>query len=229
MKIISTLASALAPFILILAPHGVHSHSAQVRHCITSANKLRIFLEQWHDNSGVGSGSFRFNVNTVQIDKTAISQVQGVSDTTQLPGCKTECTTLASECTNEDIIFFSETPAGTHNDWVWFDFDITDTVELVDGNGYILIENYYWSTTCESLFPVTITAADSDCGCACEELGHQCCIPGSPTQYEECVNDADLSLVAITKDTASGTKCCVHTEDPLRIIQQHLAFDCPTE
>ena len=64
-------------------------------------------------------------------------------------------------------------------------------------------------------------------GCPCEKLGHQCCITGIEDQYEVCVNVADLSLTPITKDTAPGTKCCVHPADPLRIIQQHSAMNCP--
>jgi len=222
MKITFTLANALASLILISAPHGAQSHSVAARHCITSANKLRIFLEHWHDASGVGSGTFKFNVNTVPADMTAIGAVRGVSDTTKLPGCTTECTTLASECTG-----LTGPPgqlggsAGTHHDWVWFDFAITDTVELLQGNNYYLVEG------CNSLYPVTITAANSDCGCACTELGQQCCIPHSPSQYEECVYAADLSLTPIVRPTAGGTKCCVHPSDPDRIILQHTSFSCP--
>lgn len=226
----SVLASMLAPFLMMLAPHGANSHAVEVVSCVTSENKLRIFVEHWHDwLSSLSDASFNFSVNgSSPQTMNPIGRVTSVSDTSQLPGCVSECTTLGSTCagqTNCGSYGYYGSDCEGYDDWVWFDFEATDTVELVSSGGATL------NPGCDGLYPVTISAATGTCatGCSCDELGQQCCIDGSPSEYEVCVNDADLNLVTITKETAPGTKCCVHTEDPLRIVQQHAFFNCPSE
>ena len=221
MKISQTLVSLFAPVLVFLCPQGAQSHSVQVRHCITTSNTLRIFVEHWHTTSGPTTGQMRLTVNggPDQIIN-GNGTIQGESDPDKLIGCKTECSTTDSGCQLGGI-----NQAGAHEDWVYFDFPVTDVVTLKGGTNFYLENGCIGNTT--AVYPVTVSAANDDCGCPCDELGHQCCITGTEDQYEVCVNAADLSLTAITKDTATGTKCCVHPADPLRIIQQHSAMNCP--
>lgn len=224
----SVLASMLAPFLMMLAPHGANSHAVEVVSCVTSENKLRIFVEHWHDWLSSPSGaSFDFSVNGSSPQRmSAIGRVTSVSDASQLPGCVSECTTLGSTCAGQTDCGYYGSDCEGYDDWVWFDFEATDTVELVSSGGGTL------NPGCDGLYPVTISAATGTCatGCSCDELGQQCCIDGSPSEYEVCVrNDAEdiNNLVTITKQTAPGTKCCVHTETPKRIVLQHAALPCP--
>ena len=181
---------------------------------------LRIFVEHWHNSAGPTTGQMKLSVNggPDQII-TGGGTIQGKSDSDKLIGCKNECSTTDLGCKNGD-----DSKAGAHEDWVYFDFAVTDVVTLKGGTNFYL-RNGCAGTT--DLYPVIVSIANDDYGCPCDELGHQCYIAGIEDQYEVCVNAADLSLTAIMKDTAPGTKCCVLPADPLRIIQQRSAMNCP--
>ena len=236
MKIFAPLQVLTAFLASCLLPTVVQSHGVQVRHCITPSNKLRIFVEHWHGaltKISDASGMKWKKDGGPEYDIYPDGYVNGV-DADNLPGCKSACSTFASGCTRKSSSKSSKSSKGgsnkganENNNWVYYDVPIGSEYTLIDGLNFMQEHCLNFSGFTGSVYPVTISAEDSDCGCGeCTELGQQCCSPIS-TQYEECVYAADESLTAITRDTAGGTKCCTHPEDPLRIILQHHDFACP--
>ena len=135
-----------------------NGHTVEVRHCLTTEGKLRIFLEHWHNDIietvaaagtiDVAIEELNYSQTVVDLAPTGIINNINLNNGENLPGCVGNGTpVLSSICTEETA----------EHDWVYFDFDfsceIPSSYTILKGNTDILQKG------CKELLPVTIVPA----------------------------------------------------------------------
>lgn len=110
--------------LLSIAPE-VQSHAVEVRHCITNQDKLRIFVEHWHEDltSTAKPGWVEVRNDSNQVVSRLYPQglINNEPDDTQLAS-KGDC---ASTTTILDKTVCKPSQSGSfgYDDWVYYDFD----------------------------------------------------------------------------------------------------------
>lgn len=144
---------ALASLLFALAPAVVESHGTEVRYCITTALKLRIFIEHWHNDLSVnteagqmtltGSGGYSDTIYPTGIFNNVYPQ------DVYKEGCREPEAPVVQTCTSY------YTNGKSQNDWAYFDFEMTCgqqvSYTLLSGTTYVLMEG------CDNLYPATIS------------------------------------------------------------------------
>jgi len=135
----------------LLAP-TVKSHATEVRHCITNAGKLRIFVAHWHgDLTSVASGGTMtiqdLNNQGSSITRNADGLINNVSNTQiHVPGeCVDGKTIPDSKCSNLQ---------SSYSDWVYYDFDTSCTLQV--NYRIVMGNNIGLQQACTNLLPVDI-------------------------------------------------------------------------
>ena len=144
-----------------------NGHTVEIRHCLTTEGKLRVFLEHWHNDfieTPAEAGTVEVAIEELNsgysvqnILPTGIVNNIDVNNGENLPGCVGNGTPkLTSICTDQIAL----------NDWAYFDFtfscEIPSSHTFVKGNTDILQRG------CTEVMPVTIIPSLDYC-------------PGSPS------------------------------------------------
>lgn len=140
---------ALASLLFALAPAAVESHGTEVRWCITTEIKLRIFVEHWHNAL----------TSANQAGQMTLQDTDGFGDTIypdsfinniaaadlHTYGCREPQTVQASKCTEQ----------AAQNDWVYFDFEMTCDEQVT----YTLQQGMtvYLEEGCANLYPAVVS------------------------------------------------------------------------
>ena len=140
----------------------VQAHGVEVRHCLTTEGKLRIFVEHWHNDfiesiAEAGTADFAIEQLNVINEVDAIAPTGIINDVNVyngdlLPGCVgTGNPPIDSFCVNQTAYY----------DWAYFDFtfscEVPSSYTILKGNSNILERG------CKEVYPVTVIPALSYC------------------------------------------------------------------
>jgi len=135
----------------------VLSHGTETRYCLTKDNKLRIFVEHWHDDLYSGSSAGTLSIKNINTGVTTFLIPNGVINNVDktnigsVGNCQSGSTVLATSC--NDV---------WRNDWVYFDFPTgcgtLPSYTLLEGTQVELTEG------CGNLYPATITLSSACVG-----------------------------------------------------------------
>ncbi|GFH47262.1 hypothetical protein CTEN210_03737 [Chaetoceros tenuissimus] len=145
----------LALVTLVSIAPKVQSHAVEIRHCITNNDKLRIFVEHWHEDltSIFTPGWIEIENETTNVvsflDPTGF--INNEPDDTQLAlqgDCASTATLLDSVCASK------QTGLGL-DDWVYYDFDAS--CDNPSEYTFLSGETVYLTEGCSNLYPSTIS------------------------------------------------------------------------
>ncbi len=140
----------------------------QVRHCMTTSGKLRVFFEHWHDGSKDNPGTMIVQdlisgITTSNLESSGyfLNQILP-EDIHELGECASSSTELDANCT-------AIPGSKSRNNWAYFDFNVTCNepvhVQFLEGNTVVLEDAYKEASAyCPEgpLFPVDIQGTFTD-------------------------------------------------------------------
>jgi hypothetical protein len=150
----------------------VQSHGTEVLHCITPDNKLRIYVEHWHEDltSPVEAGTMQIQDHgSVGEPVLTLFPTGHLNNITPegLPGCR------GGVAPTQD----ATCPGEINNDWVYYEFPAPDLCGGVSANYTFLSgDTVYLTEGCSTLYPVTITessnstSGDNDSDGICDDV-----------------------------------------------------------
>jgi hypothetical protein len=139
--------------VILLLASNVRSHGVQVRHCISNAGKLRIFIEHWHgDLTKIGTlfvMTIKDLITGTSITRTPDGYLNNIdiASNSLVAGCASGPSIQVSTCNAYEF---------EYNDWVYFEYPVTcGTLTSVELQGINLIE---LTEACDDLYPAQIDA-----------------------------------------------------------------------